>query len=181
MPAYPYEYDLAKQDGCRFIFYAVPREVITKEGHVIGIRLARTEKDPNGTLKTVEGSEWVEPCDMVIKALGQEKQQEMLQDLFPGLELSPSGCIVHDKQTFETSIDRVYTGGDCANGGAEVVNAVGEGKKAAHAIHEKLTGNVANHTLQPSRLGAPTESRGSGIMHPIRVPVLEETYFAKGK
>ena len=164
MPAYAHEYNLAKKDGCRFLFHVQPMEVVMENGQVAGIRLTQTVTDRQNELNHTGEKEWIEPCDMVIKALGQEKQQAMLESLFPGLKLDSAGCVIHDAETFETSVPNVYTGGDCANGGAEVVHAVGEGKKAAFAIHHRLTGNQAEHPLQPSRLGAPAGPRGAGIL-----------------
>ncbi|HEY8240924.1 MAG TPA: NAD(P)-dependent oxidoreductase, partial [Kiritimatiellia bacterium] len=73
MPAYPYEYDLAKEDGCEFMFYAAP-VAVTGNGHVTGLKLARTQVNKQGKLEVVKGSEFEEPFDMVIKALGQETQ-----------------------------------------------------------------------------------------------------------
>ena len=82
--------------------------------------------------------------------------------------------------TGQTNLPKVFTGGDCANGGREVVNAVGEGKKAAHAIHTFLTRERATPTVQPSRLGAKNGNSGSGLMAPIRAPELEEEMGVNG-
>ena len=49
-----------------------------------------------------------------------------------------TGTVARDSQTGGTNLPHVFTGGDCANGGREVVNAVGEGKKAARGIHAIL-------------------------------------------
>ena len=97
----------------------------------------------------------------------------MLRRLFPKLEVNSRGVIRHDSLTGATNLPHVFTGGDCANGGREVVNAVGEGKKAARAIHAFLTNATAGGTIQPSRLGAPTGAAGSGLLKPIRAHELE--------
>ena len=55
----------------------------------------------------------------------------------------------------------------------EVVNAVGEGKKAAHGIHAFLTRETATLPVQPSRLGAKTGPSGSALLKPIRAHELE--------
>src|SRR4030095_15540736 len=100
---------------------------------------------------------------------------------FPKLHVDARGVIARDPLTGATSLPHVFTGGDCANGGREVVNAVGEGKKAAHAIHTFLTSERATPPVQPSRLGATTGNSGSGLMVPIRAPELEEEMLLNGK
>jgi glutamate synthase (NADPH/NADH) small chain len=70
-------------------------------------------------VKTQAGEELI-PCDMVIKALGQTPRTEL---------------------TIPKDNPKVFVGGDCANGGAEIVNAAAEGKQAAKKIHELLGGH----------------------------------------
>jgi dihydropyrimidine dehydrogenase (NAD+) subunit PreT len=179
MSAYHFEYDLAKEDGAHFIFHAAPLEVIATDGHVSGLRLVRT-RVVAGRVEPIPGSEWIEPCDLVLKAVGQEKQAAFLRGLFPALHVDAKGVIARDPLTGATNLPHVFTGGDCANGGREVVNAVGEGKKAAHAIHAFLTRDTAVPPVQPSRLGAKDGARGSGLRTPIRAPELEEALALNG-
>ena len=122
------------------------------------------------------GSELIEPFDMVIKAIGEQKQIELLKKLFPGLEIDKRGVVVYNRQTGQTNLPNVFTGGDCANGGREVVNAVAEGKKAARGIHSFLKGQKINGPVQPSRYGVKGRPMGSGFDWPIRVPELEADY-----
>jgi len=72
-------------------------------------------------VRTDGGSETI-PCDMVIVAIGQGPREELKIPEHP----------------------KVFVGGDCANGGAEIVNAAAEGVAAAKRIHEMLTGGDAN-------------------------------------
>jgi len=173
MSAYDFEYELAKHDGAQFVFRAVPIEVIGPGGHVTGLRCVRTRIGADGKIEVVPRTEFVEPCDLVLKAVGQEKQAKLLRDLFPALNIDARGVIAHDPLTGQTNVPHIFTGGDCANGGREVVNAVGEGKKAAHGIHRFLTKETATSLVQPSRLGAKTGPAGSGLLHPIRARELE--------
>ena len=172
MSAYPFEYDLAKTDGATFLFDTVPLEVVAMEGHVAGLRLAKTAVC-DGRVSIIPGSEWTIACDMVLKAVGQEKQVGLLERLFPGLKIDAKGRVVHDPATMQTSLPTVFVGGDAASGGREVVNAVAEGKKAARGIHTLLGGTAASGPLQPSRLGMTDGAIGSGFDHPIRVHELE--------
>ena len=139
MTAYPFEYDLAKSDGAAFLFDAMPTEVLVRDGHVAGLQLIRTERR-DGRVVPLPGSEFSLPCDMVLRAVGQEKQSGLLQRLFPELALDSAGRVVHDPQTMQTSLPHLFVGGDCASGGREVVYAVADGKRAARGIHLMLTG-----------------------------------------
>jgi dihydropyrimidine dehydrogenase (NAD+) subunit PreT len=172
MSAYDFEQELAKTDGAAFLFHAMPVEVLGDAGHVTGLRLARSEVR-DGRAVPIPGSEWAEPCDLVLKAVGQEKQTSLLQRLFPGLRLDSRGRVEHDPATMRTSLPNVYAGGDCTSGGREVVNAVAEGKKAARGIHQQLAGGAVNGPVQHSRHGAAGGPVGSGFDRPIRVHELE--------
>ncbi|MBA3608039.1 MAG: NAD(P)-dependent oxidoreductase [Chthoniobacterales bacterium] len=176
MAAYAFEYDLAKRDGASFLFHHAPMEVVEKDGHVAGLRLARTRFNASGELEQIEGSEFIEPFDMILKAVGQQKQSEWVKRVFPKLELNRNGTMVRDFETGRTSLPHVFTGGDCANGGREVVNAVGEGKKAARGMHKLFGQAEVVGPIQPSRWGVASGPFGSGLDAPIRVPELEAKY-----
>jgi glutamate synthase (NADPH/NADH) small chain len=176
MSAYDFEQELARQDETEFLFSTIPLEVKADPGgHVAGLKLARTAST-NGKLQVLPGTEWEEPFDMVIKAIGEQKQVNVLKKLFPGLELDRRGVVVHNRETGQTNLPKVFTGGDCANSGREVVNAVAEGKKAARGIHAFLAGQKVTGPLQPSRHGVKGAPTGSGFDQPIRVTELEEEY-----
>lgn len=178
MSAYEFEYEHAKDDGAHFLFHAAPIEVTASaDGHVAGLKLVRTRL-VGDKVEVIPGTEWVEPCDVVLKAVGQEKQAALLRAWFPALAVDARGAIERDPLTGATSLPYVFTGGDCANGGREVVNAVGEGKKAAQAIHRFLTQSPASPPVQPSRLGAKNGAAGSGLLRPIRAHELEEVVGA---
>jgi len=181
MSAYDFEQELAKVDGAQFMFNVAPVEILSSEaGHVTSLVLARTAST-NGKLQILPGTEFVEPFDMVIKAIGEEKQAGLLKKLFPNLELDKRGVVVRNTDTGQTNLPKVFTGGDCANGGREVVNAVAEGKKAARGIHDFFAGQKVSGPVQPSRLGVKGALPiGSGFDKPIRVPELEEEYFKNG-
>lgn len=172
MSAYDFEYEHAKHDGAQFIFHAAPVEIVATHGHVTGLKLVRTRL-VGDKVEPIPGTEFIEPCDLVLKAVGQEKQVKLLRELFPQLNIDDRGVIAHDKLTGQTNVPHLFTGGDCGNGGREVVNAVGEGKKAAHGIHAFLTQQKAEPPVQPSRLGAKQGATGSGLLSPIRAHELE--------
>jgi len=94
--------------------------------------LARTAST-NGKVQILSGTEFIEPFDMVIKAIGEEKQAGLLRNYFQRWNWMRAG---HRSQCGhgQTNLPKVFTGGDCANGGREVVNAVAEGRKRARAF-----------------------------------------------
>ena len=176
MPAYQFEYDLAKRDGAEFLlFHRQPVEILGEDA-VTGVRLAATSVGADGKVESNFDDAVDIEADMVIKALGQERMQEAMQRAFRDLRFTRSGEIERDFATGATSIERVFAGGDAANGGSEVVDAVAEGKRAAHAIHAQLTGQTAPDLLQKSRLGTPGRPAGAGFDKPMRVPALEAEY-----
>lgn len=141
MSAYPHEYTFALKEGIRYEFYTQPIGVVTENGQVTGLKCLRVElgePDASGrpTPVLVAGSEFVLPCDQVIKAVGQEKPG--LAKTF-GLE-TEAGYIAVD-EGLRTSLPRVYAGGDCVRvrGSASTVMAVQDGKIAAASIHAALT------------------------------------------
>ena len=72
----------------------------------------------------------------VVKALGQKRKLDFLKQI-PRLELQ-NGCVIVDPRTMGTANPHYFAGGDCVNGGGEVVDAVAHGKKAALGIHQVL-------------------------------------------
>lgn len=127
MPAYEYEYELAKQDGIEFLWESAPVEILGN-GSVAALRCQKTD-----------GSDAVfdVPCEMVIKAIGQTKQAGFLQSI--GIDTDEKGR-ARVNELMQTSNPRIFAGGDCVNGGAEAVDAAQMGKLAAAGIHNSLFG-----------------------------------------
>ncbi|MBG88310.1 MAG: hypothetical protein CMO80_15600 [Verrucomicrobiales bacterium] len=98
MSAYGFEYALAKSERCEFMFNVSPVAIEAMDGHVTGVRLART--DESG--KPIADSEFVEPFDMVVQALGQTKMTELLRSWLPGLEFGNNGRILTNAVTGAT-------------------------------------------------------------------------------
>jgi glutamate synthase (NADPH/NADH) small chain len=140
MTAYPFEFEFAKKEGIEFRFLTQPVEVLLQDGRVMGLKCVRMRLGaPDATGRPVPvpvaGSEFVLACDQVVKAIGQEKPA--LAELL-GLK-TEKGFIKVDPD-YQTSLPRVYAGGDCirAKGPASTVMAVQDGKLAARAIHRRL-------------------------------------------
>jgi glutamate synthase (NADPH/NADH) small chain len=141
MPAFAYEYGLAKADGVRFEWFAQPVRVgAGPDGRAAGVQFVRTKLDDpksrHSKLMTVPGSEFVLTADMVVKALGQEPLLDLLEAL-PGLKVS-DGKLSVNRATGATGVPRLFAGGDCIRGGGEIVDAVQDGKVAAAGIQATL-------------------------------------------
>lgn len=135
MGAYEFEYDLAKGVGVKGLFNVSPIEILGTE-QVEKVRFIRTKLE-NGKLITIEGTEFELACDRLILATGQQKQIPFL-NLIDNLKLDQSGRIAVKANSFQTTNPKYFAAGDAVNGGAEVVNACGDAKKAAQGIHAFL-------------------------------------------
>ena len=130
MPAFQFEYDHSKVEGVRFHWMAQPTGIVEENGRAAAVKFLRTrlgDPDSKGRRipEPVPGSEYQMACDMVIPALGQSRLTAALH-----LEMN-GGSLAVDRATGRTSNPKYYAGGDCVNGGREVVDAVADGKRAA--------------------------------------------------
>jgi len=131
MSAFDFEYEHAKQEGVQFLWRRLP-VAIRPEAH--GRLLLETVqvRQTDRKLEVVPDSEATIDCDLVVPAIGQSPLTELLQEL-RGVEVR-DGRIVADRETGRTGNPRYFAGGDCVNGGREVVDAVAGGKRAAIAM-----------------------------------------------
>lgn len=142
MSAFSYEYELAKQDAVTFVWRTMPLRVVDDgNGHVAALECVRAQpgaKGPSGrhSAVPVPGTEFRLDVSMVIKALGQKRQTDFLKSV-SGVQ-QVDGCVVVDPETMRTGNPLYFAGGDCINGGGEVVDAVAHGKRAAAGIHGGL-------------------------------------------
>ena len=134
MPSTEVELNLAKLDGCTILWLASPREIVGEDGRVTQLICNVMElgvPDTSGRRSPVETGKTVTlDVDMVIKAAGQVPFEELvdrqqLTNWNGKISIDGSGA---------TNIPGVFAGGDCVNGGKEVVDAVQAGKDGAKAI-----------------------------------------------
>ncbi len=141
IPAFEYEYELAKLDGILFHWNTQPVRVIGKGGVVTGIECVRTQPGkPSGkgwrAPEPIPGTEFTLNVDMVVRAIGQKPVTEVLRAV-KGIELRKNGTVVVN-ELHQTGNRKYFAGGDCVNGGKEVVDAVAEGMAAARGIDATL-------------------------------------------
>ena len=103
--------------------------------------LSRTESADDGGVAAIPDTEYAVPVTRVLRATGQEKHVGFLASL-PGITTDDGGRVVVN-DTFRTGNPLVWAGGDCVNGGKEVVNAVAHGKAAATDIDKTLRDGAA--------------------------------------
>jgi dihydropyrimidine dehydrogenase (NAD+) subunit PreT len=136
MSAFSFEYEHAKLEGVKFHWLVLPVAVRLAEDGTNILRCARTELSADGRVMTGAGSDVSLPFDLLISAIGQSPLLDLLS-VMQAVELA-DGRVVVDERTGQTSNPKFYAGGDCVNGGREVVDAVAEGKRAAIAIAKAL-------------------------------------------
>jgi dihydropyrimidine dehydrogenase (NAD+) subunit PreT len=137
MSAFTFEYEHAKQEGVKFLWHAQPTRIAG--GKVVGgIDLTKLASSADGSLVPQPGSEFALPADLIVMAIGQATQTNWLA-FTEALQLE-RGRIVIDRASGQTSHPKYFSGGDCTNGGREVVDAVADGKRAGIGIAAWLEG-----------------------------------------
>jgi glutamate synthase (NADPH/NADH) small chain len=129
--AFDFEYEHAKQEGVQFLWRRQPLTLRTGAQGKLQLDTVQV-RQVNGRLLTIPDSEYTMECDLLVPAIGQSPLAELLETL-RGIEMR-DGRIVADRVTGQTGNPRYFAGGDCVNGGREVVDAVAGGKRAAVAM-----------------------------------------------
>jgi glutamate synthase (NADPH/NADH) small chain len=142
-----HELDIALLDGCKMQWLAAPKEILGEGGKVKALvcdvmklgapdAAAKPAPEPTGETITLE-------VDMVIKATGQNPFAALINSMH--VSNNRGRVEVNDKSI--TNIPGVFAGGDCVNGGREVVDAVQAGKDGAKAIFRYLAAGVKGYKL----------------------------------
>jgi glutamate synthase (NADPH/NADH) small chain len=148
MPAFRYEYDLAKLDGVLFHWHTQPVRILGDAGKVAAIECVRTHFEraagaSRGKLVNIPGSRFTLNVDMVVRAIGQKPVTEFLRTV-SGITLRENGTVAVNEH-HQTGNAKYFAGGDCVNGGKEVVDAVAEGMAAARGIDAWLGAPRGKH------------------------------------
>ena len=132
IPAFEFEYEHAKQEGVRFLWQTLPVQAVANGGMLEFLECTRVDD----ALTPIPGSEFSLACDLVITAIGQFPLLGLLESV-KGVALE-NGRVMIERKTGQTTNLKYYAGGDCVNGGREVVDAVADGKRAALTIAQQL-------------------------------------------
>jgi glutamate synthase (NADPH/NADH) small chain len=144
LPARVEEVHHAEEEGIRFKLLTSPVRYIGSDNMVIKgvecIRMELGEPDTSGRRRPIpiQDSNYCFECDLAIVAIGNGPNPTLFKST-PDLKLNKRGYIDINPETGETSKEFVYAGGDIVTGSATVIQAMGSGRIAAKAMHEKLS------------------------------------------
>ena len=144
MPARAEEVKHAKQEGIEFLTLHNPIEYIGDEkGHVTKMRLQKMElgePDESGRRSPVAIPGAIEEIDIdvVIVSVGVSPNP-LIPHTVKGLNINKWGTIVVDQESMKSDLPDLYAGGDIVRGGATVILAMGDGRRAAAAMDAQLS------------------------------------------
>ena len=143
MPARREEIEHAKEEGVKFLPLCNPVEYLADEnGRVRAMRLQRMElgePDADGRRSPVpvEGAIDEVPVDVVVVSVGVSPNP-LIPSNIDGLEVTRRGTIAVNDD-LQSSLPMIFAGGDIVRGGATVILAMGDGRRAAHCMHKFLS------------------------------------------
>lgn len=146
MPARREEIHHAKQEGVEFLTLHNPIEYLGDEkGRVTAVRLQKMqlgEADASGrrSPEPIPGAIETIEVDEVIVSVGVSPNP-LIPNAIKGLEISRKGTIVVNEDTMRSDLNDLYAGGDIVRGGATVILAMGDGRRAAKAMNEAILNN----------------------------------------
>ena len=146
MPARREEIHHAKQEGVEFLTLHNPIEYLGDEkGRVTAVRLQKMqlgEADASGrrSPEPIPGAIETIEVDEVIVSVGVSPNP-LIPNAIKGLEISRKGTIVVNEETMRSDLNDLYAGGDIVRGGATVILAMGDGRRAAKAMDEAILNN----------------------------------------
>ena len=135
MSAFAFEYEHAKNEGVQFLWHVQPTR-IHGDKSVGGLELIKLVSTEDSSIVSQNGSEFVLEADLIVLSIGQATHTDFLsgrKSEAAKIQLE-RGRILIDRATGQTSYPKFFAGGDCTNGGREVVDAVADGKRAGIGI-----------------------------------------------
>ncbi|MEN8203142.1 MAG: NADPH-dependent glutamate synthase [Bacteroidota bacterium] len=147
MPARVEEIQHAKEEGIEFMNLHNPVEYYADEkGRVNKMKLQKMElgePDASGRRRPIpiEGSEYIIDVDTVVVSVGVSPNPLIPQSM-KDLDVSSWGTILVDKESMQSSVSDIFAGGDIVRGGATVILAMGDGRKAAAAMDRHIKAKV---------------------------------------
>lgn len=147
MPARVEEVKHAKEEGIEFMNLHNPLEYYADDkGRVNSMKIQKMElgaPDSSGRRRPIpiEGSEFIVDVDTVVVSVGVSPNP-LIPASLPDLKVTDWGTIVVDKETMQSSIPELFAGGDIVRGGATVILAMGDGRKAAAGMHKYIMEKV---------------------------------------
>lgn len=148
MPGSMREVQNAEEEGVVFEWLSAPKGFTEEGGNVAGVmvqkmRLGAPDATGRQAPEVIEGADYVEEADIVIKALGFEPEDLPTLWGVEGLEVTRWGTVKAQFTTGETDLENVYAVGDIVRGASLVVWAIKDGRDCAQAILDKLNASAA--------------------------------------
>ncbi len=141
MLADPVEVAEAEEEGIQIHSHFAPKRIVGANGHANGVEtqdVARAFDDQRRfNPQLIPNSEKIWECDSVIVSIGQTGDLGWIKPE-DGIEVTPRGALIINKETLMTTAPGVFTGGDIAFGPRLIINAVADGQRAARGIHSYL-------------------------------------------
>ena len=145
MPAGELEVSMAEEEAIKILYLTSPIKILGDVGsNVKAIECIKNklgEPDASGRRRPepIPGSEFILPLDMVIAAIGQAPDASFMTEK-SGIEFTKWGTVIVDPESFTTSKEGVFAGGDFITGPRNAIEVIGDGRKAARAIDKYLSG-----------------------------------------
>jgi len=146
MPGSQREVNNAEEEGVEFVWLTAPKGFSgdAVEGVMVQqMRLGAPDATGRQKPELIEGSDYIEEADLVIKALGFEPEELPKLWGVEGLEVTRWGTVKAEFTTGRTSLDGVYAAGDIVRGASLVVWAIRDGRDAADAILDHVSQGAA--------------------------------------
>ncbi|WP_084860802.1 NAD(P)-dependent oxidoreductase [Salibaculum halophilum] len=146
MPGSQREVNNAEEEGVEFVWLTAPKGFAgdAVEGVMVQqMRLGAPDATGRQMPELIEGSDYIEEADLVIKALGFEPEELPKLWGVEGLEVTRWGTVKAEFTTGRTSLDGVYAAGDIVRGASLVVWAIRDGRDAADAILDHVSQGAA--------------------------------------
>ncbi|MEM7722198.1 MAG: NAD(P)-dependent oxidoreductase [Pseudomonadota bacterium] len=161
MPGSQREVQNAEEEGVEFVWLSAPKGFqgdlrvtdMSDAGKISGpvsgvmvskMRLGQPDATGRQAPEEIEGADYVEDADLVIKALGFEPEDLPTLWDTPELEVTRWGTVKANFRTHETALENVYAVGDIVRGASLVVWAIRDGREAAEAILEKVMAGASS-------------------------------------
>ena len=181
MPAYAEEIDAALEEGIHLETLVAPMSVKAENGKLVGIEFQRNElgeKDDSGRARPVPipGSEFVAELDTLVVAISEQPEADILD----GLKSKSWGGLVINPESYLTSVEGVFGGGDVVSGPSTVIEAIAAGKNAAVMIDRFVQGkqlkalpvvSLPREYVPPFGSGEEEEGEAVSRVHPPLLPV----------
>ena len=152
MKASPWEKEDAMHEGIPILDYLVPKAFLHENGRLTGMRFEKVKAvyDAKGHRALIATGEPdpIHACDEVLVAVGQENAFPWIE-LDAGIEFDQWGMPVLDKTTLQSTLPRVFFGGDAALGPKNIIWAVAQGHDAAISIDKFLHGEDVRERPAP--------------------------------